>query len=121
MTETSGHESLPSVAMNPFIRFGSGWNDPIGKPLTNGVIRNRIKQGWYGEQAKIAALNKTKTLTNKNGFIDRCATCNTKQGVKWCAFKYLEAPAFYCPSCLLKARGISVRLKPKKRNLEEFI
>lgn len=93
------------VPMDPTIHLRSGWKDPIGKKLTNGIIRNRTKQGFYGEEAKLIALKKVEA---KTGFVERCA-CGQKIGVKYLSFKYLPTGGFYCDSCRLMHREANAK------------
>lgn len=118
----SDPNNMPRVSLNPVHHYGQSWrcDTAPGKPLTNGVITHRMKEGFYGEVAKQAALAKTKVT----GFIDRCA-CGSLKGVKFAGYKYLPKPNFYCPTCLAKHReGHAVKAKTNgmaRRDLNEFI
>lgn len=114
--------------MDPHIPLRSSWRDAIGKPLTNGIIRNRTKQGFYGEEAKLIAL---KHVEAKTGFIERC-TCGQKLGVKFLKFKYLPKPGYYCDACRLihreaqakqeeREQELNSRLKQARISIEDFV
>lgn len=119
---SSDPNNLPRLSLNPAHHYGQSWrcDTTPGKRLTNGVITRRMKEGYYGELAKQAALAKTKPT----GFVDRCA-CGTIQAVKFAAYKYLPNPGFYCLACLAKHReGHAVRVKAHgiaRRDMDEFI
>lgn len=90
----------------------STWQGPLGKKLTDRLITRRMKEGYYGEEAKKRALSKSKSKGHStNGFIDRCF-CGEIKDVRWCAYKYLETPGFFCPSCLNILR-LKAHLKAK--------
>lgn len=118
----SDPNNLPRLSLSPAHHYGQSWrcDTAPGKPLTNGVITRRMKEGFYGETAKQAALSKTRAT----GFVDRCA-CGELKGVKFYAYKYLPAPAFHCPACLSRHREEhAVRVKAHgiaRRDMEEFI
>ena len=113
--------NVPRLSLNPALHYGNAWRDARGKVLTNHAITKRMKEGWYGETAKRAAL--ARTAVSKNGFVDRCK-CGETLGVKFFDYKYLPEPGFLCPKCLETARGFRVRVKTAgmaKRDLNEFI
>lgn len=105
------------------IPIKSTWRDPIGKPLTNRAITERMKQGWYGVTARFAALAKTP----KSDFVHRCEHegCGETLGVKHLSFKYLPKPMFLCPRHRMAQRNIALKNKEVnkvfKDKLEEFV
>lgn len=119
------------VPMDPHIHLRSSWRDAIGKPLTNGIIRNRIKQGFYGEEAKLVEFKK---VESKTGFIERCCVeaCGQKLGVRFLKFKYLPKNGFYCEvhRALFREQSakdaeqekeINSRLKQARISIEDFV
>ena len=100
----------------------STWRDPIGKQLTNRIIANRIREGWYGEAMKLAALAKL-PVHQTDGTLNRCA-CGELRGVRWYDYKYLEQPAFLCPRCLATKRtnkGVRPTNARRMRDISEFV
>lgn len=117
----SDPNNLPRLSLSPSHHYGQSWrvDTAPGKPLTNGVITRRMKEGYYGQVAKAAALSKKPV----SAFIDRCA-CGATQEVKYMNFSYLPTAGFYCPTCRAKHRDGSVRQKAHgiaRRDLNEFI
>jgi hypothetical protein len=106
----------------------STWRLPIGKKLTDRIITERAKQGWYGEAAKQRVLAGLPVHAT-NGLVDRCqgrdGLCGELRGVRHFKYKYLPKPMFLCPSCLQIERNKAIKRvdseKKFKRNLEEFI
>jgi hypothetical protein len=114
--------------LDHLVPIKSTWRLPIGKKLTDRLITERAKQGWYGTAAKERALSGL-PVTATNGFIDRCegqdGLCGKMQGVKHFKYKYLPKPMFLCPSCLQIERNRAIKQKDQqrafKRNIEEFV
>lgn len=54
--------------MKPDLRppIKSTWRDPIGKPITDRVILNRAKQGFYGEIERLRALARCSDKGKRN-------------------------------------------------------
>ena len=57
---------LPYSAPENRTPMRSTWRDPIGVALTDRRIVNRIKQGWYGEIAKLRQLARSANKAVKN-------------------------------------------------------
>lgn len=83
----------------------SAWKDPVGKPLTDAMIRRYERLGFYGHE---------KEVTAANGIIHRCRECDIKKRVVYYKFKYLPTPGFYCPSCLDVHRAEHNKAKHEK-------
>jgi hypothetical protein len=93
----------------------STWRDPVGKRLTNGIIRRWQRLGWYGEVAATAA-----------GIIHHCCECNSRKHVVFYKNRFLPTPGFYCPPCYAihrAKRDAEVELNQKWREqlLSEYV
>lgn len=86
----------------------SAWKDPIGKPLTDAIIRRYERLGHYGGEREVQA---------SNGFVHRCRECNTKKHVVFYKYRYLPQPGFYCPACL---KGHRAELEKAKQEKEQW-
>ena len=93
----------------------STWRDPIGKPLTDRRILNRMKEGWYGPEAKRVALLKERKTGLPEGVIARCQ-CGELRGVQYYSYSYLERHGFYCKTCLNQQRLLKPETKTERFN-----
>ena len=92
--------------MDKRVPIRSTWKQPVGKKLTDALIRKWEKLGYYGEAVQ------------SNYVVQRCCECD-KKGAIYYRWKYLPTPGFYCLSCLGKYRAAKEREELEKQKWRE--
>lgn len=86
--------------MNPRARVPSSWRDPIGKPLTDSIIRQYAREGVYGpdEQRKQQAIDHANIVDGVLRLGQQCQGCKDAIG-QYMRFSYLPCAGYYCNTC----------------------
>jgi len=86
----------------------STWRDPVGKKLTNGMIRKWERLGFYGKERAA------------NYILYPCHDCRCTPAVYF-RNAYLPAPGYYCLSCRAKHRTAHEQEKANETKLRELL
>lgn len=115
---------IPSVCMDPTIRFPSSWRALPTKPLTTKAIEDYERLGYYGQEAKERRLRLDGAKV-VNGIIRLpkvCTACQSALG-HWMTFSYLPKSGFYCDHCRSSYREAAEKEQNRRhyaRTLQAF-
>lgn len=86
----------------------STWRDPVGKKLTNAIIRKWEKLGFYGKERAA------------NYILYPCMECKRTPAVYF-RNRYLPTPGFYCLACRAKHRTAAETAEREEAKLKELL
>lgn len=86
----------------------STWKDPIGKRLTDALIRKWEKLGAYGKERQA------------NHILYPCRECKATPAIYY-RNRYLPEPGFYCLSCRAKHRTAHEQEELKEQQLRKLL
>jgi len=116
---------IPTVTKNPHIRFPSTWKDALGKPLTDRVIEQYIREGRYTKELQLAQLarDKANVVNGRTMLAKPCEVCKDGTLGNFMQFSYLPQAGYYCNSCrehYKHEKAIALAAKRKWHDISAF-